>query len=88
MHPQLAELIDTCARHHVGHVVLAGGLPPGGAIERIKTSGAKLVCFAPALALALDATHQPGPALSAAEQALRLAPGFSAARALSDKLRR
>jgi len=52
MHPQLFELIDTCAKHGVGHVVLAGGLPPGGAIERIKASGAKLVCFAPALALA------------------------------------
>ena len=52
MHPQLRELIDTCATHNVGHVVLAGGLPPGGAIERIKDSGAKLVCFAPALALA------------------------------------
>ena len=52
MHPQLCELIEICARHGVGHVVLAGGLPPGGAIERIKASGAKLVCFAPALALA------------------------------------
>jgi enoyl-[acyl-carrier protein] reductase II len=52
MHPQLAELIDTCAKHGVGHVVLAGGLPPGAAIERIKVSGAKLIAFAPALALA------------------------------------
>lgn len=52
MHPQLAELIDVCAKHQVGHVVLAGGLPPGGAIDRIKASGAKLVCFSPALALA------------------------------------
>jgi enoyl-[acyl-carrier protein] reductase II len=45
MHPQLNELIDVCAKHNVSHVVLAGGLPPPGAIERIKTSGAKLVCF-------------------------------------------
>jgi enoyl-[acyl-carrier protein] reductase II len=52
MHPQLSDLIDVCAKHGVGHVVLAGGLPPGGAIERIKGSGAKLVCFAPAMALA------------------------------------
>src|SRR3954451_5171861 len=29
MHPQLSELIDICAKHDVGHVVLAGGLPPG-----------------------------------------------------------
>ena len=52
MHPQLSELIDICAKHQVGHVVLAGGLPPGGAIDRIKGNAAKLVCFAPALALA------------------------------------
>jgi len=52
MHPDLPALIDVCAKHGVGHVVLAGGLPPGGAIERIKASGARLVCFAPALALA------------------------------------
>jgi enoyl-[acyl-carrier protein] reductase II len=52
MHPALFELIEVCARHEVGHVVLAGGLPPPGAIDRIKASGAKLVCFAPALALA------------------------------------
>src|SRR4051795_8649970 len=52
MHPQLSELIDVCARHRVGHVVLAGGLPPPGSIDRIKGNGAKLICFAPALALA------------------------------------
>jgi enoyl-[acyl-carrier protein] reductase II len=52
MHPQLADLIDVCAKHGVSHVVLAGGLPPGGAIDRIKASGAKLICFAPALSLA------------------------------------
>jgi enoyl-[acyl-carrier protein] reductase II len=52
MHPQLSELVDVCTRHGVGHVVLAGGLPPGWAIEKIKASGAKLMAFAPALALA------------------------------------
>jgi enoyl-[acyl-carrier protein] reductase II len=45
-------LIEVCTGHRVGHVVLAGGLPPGGAIEKIKASGAKVLCFAPALALA------------------------------------
>jgi len=52
MHPQLSELIDVTAKHGVSHVVLAGGLPPGGAIERIKGNGAKLIAFTPALALA------------------------------------
>ncbi len=52
LHPQLMELIAVCADHRVGHVVLAGGLPPGPAISAIKGSGAKLICFAPALALA------------------------------------
>jgi len=52
MHPQLEALIDVCTRLNVGHVVLAGGLPPSTAIRRIKDSGAKTVCFAPALVLA------------------------------------
>jgi enoyl-[acyl-carrier protein] reductase II len=52
MHPQLSELIDVCVAHDVTHVVLAGGLPPGWAIDKIKASGAKLMAFAPALALA------------------------------------
>lgn len=51
MHPQLMDLIAVCARHDVGHVVLAGGLPPKGSIEAIKDGGAKLMCFAPTLAL-------------------------------------
>jgi enoyl-[acyl-carrier protein] reductase II len=52
MHPELMELIEVCARRHVGHIVLAGGLPSGAAIARIKDGGAKLICFAPALAIA------------------------------------
>src|SRR3954464_16077359 len=28
MHPDMSELIDVCTRHKVGHVVLAGALPP------------------------------------------------------------
>jgi enoyl-[acyl-carrier protein] reductase II len=52
MHPDLDALIDLCGRHKIGHVVLAGGLPPAGAIDRIKAGGAKVICFAPALALA------------------------------------
>jgi len=52
MHPDLFELIAVCGRHGVGHVVLAGGLPPKGALEAIKETGAKVICFAPALSLA------------------------------------
>lgn len=52
MHPHLSELIDVCGKHEVGHIVLAGGLPPSGAIDRIKGTGAKLIAFAPALSLA------------------------------------
>src|SRR4029077_20277435 len=52
MHPQLAELIDVCTAHGVGHVVLAGGLPSAAAIERIRNGGARVVCFAPALVIA------------------------------------
>jgi len=52
MHPQLSELIDTCAKHEIGHVVLAGGLPPGWAIDKVKAYGAKLMAFSPALSLA------------------------------------
>ena len=53
MHPQLFELIEVCAKHGVGHVVLAGGIPPKGSVEAIKAgNGAKVICFAPTLALA------------------------------------
>ncbi len=52
MHPQIMELIEVCKKHGVGHVVLAGGLPPKGSVEAIKASGAKVICFAPTLALA------------------------------------
>lgn len=51
MHPALFDLIAVCARHRVSHVVLAGGLPPKGSVEAIKDTGAKVICFAPTLAL-------------------------------------
>ena len=52
MHPGLFDLIAVCAKHEVSHVVLAGGLPPKGSLEAIKAAGAKVICFAPTLALA------------------------------------
>ncbi|MCW1404034.1 nitronate monooxygenase [Novosphingobium sp. MW5] len=52
MHPALFDLIAVCAKHKVGHVVLAGGIPPKGSVEAIKDFGAKVLVFAPTLALA------------------------------------
>jgi enoyl-[acyl-carrier protein] reductase II len=52
MHPALFDLIAVCARHQVGHVVLAGGIPPKGSVEAIRDGGAKVICFAPTVALA------------------------------------
>ena len=52
MHPQLFELIAVCEKHGVSHVVLAGGIPPKGSVEAIKAFGAKVLVFAPTLALA------------------------------------
>jgi len=52
MHPLLEQLVDTCISHGVTHIVFAGGIPPGSAIKRAKEGGAKIICFAPALALA------------------------------------
>jgi enoyl-[acyl-carrier protein] reductase II len=51
MHPQLMALVDVCVQENVGHVVLAGRIPPAEAISRIKNAGRKLLCFTPQLAL-------------------------------------
>jgi enoyl-[acyl-carrier protein] reductase II len=52
MHPHLDDLVKVCIEAGVGHVVLAGGIPPGTAVRAVKDSGAKLIAFAPALVLA------------------------------------
>ena len=56
MHPGLFDLIAVCAAAQISHVVLAGGIPPKGSVEALAggTStggGAKVICFAPTLAL-------------------------------------
>ncbi len=51
MHPHLLELVAVCGAHGVGHIVLAGGLPPPGSVEAIKATGAKLIAFAPTLVM-------------------------------------
>ena len=52
MHPQLMALAETCIAHKVGHVVLAGGMVPNDVLQRLKQGGAKVLAFAPALAIA------------------------------------
>ena len=52
MHPHLMELIALCGTHGISHIVLAGGLPPLGALDAIKATGAKVIAFAPALVMA------------------------------------
>jgi enoyl-[acyl-carrier protein] reductase II len=52
MHPHLDDLVRVCIEAKVGHVVLAGGIPPGTAVRAVKDGGAKLIAFTPALVLA------------------------------------
>src|SRR5215470_6203631 len=52
MHPRLDDLIRVCLEARVGHIVLAGGIPPGSAVRAVKDGGAKLIAFTPALVLA------------------------------------
>ena len=63
MHPMLFELIEVCGKHGIGHVVLAGGIPPKGSVEAIKGFGAKVIVFAPTLALAKKLLRSGGDAL-------------------------
>lgn len=47
MHPKLDELIEVCIAEKVTHVVLAGGIPKGPTLARLKEGGAKVIAFAP-----------------------------------------
>lgn len=47
MHPKLDQLIEVCLDSRVSHVVLAGGLPPAAAMQRLKEGGAQILCFVP-----------------------------------------
>ncbi len=47
MHPQLAELVQTCINNKVSHVVLAGGIPRAETIGPMKDASIKVICFAP-----------------------------------------
>ncbi len=52
MHPSLDRLIEVCIHHKVGHVVLAGGIPPSAVIKGLKAGNIRVLGFAPALAIA------------------------------------
>lgn len=51
MHPQLDQLVEICLANNVTHVVLAGGMPKGPTIARLKEGGAKVIAFAPTAAI-------------------------------------
>ncbi|GAN54964.1 2-nitropropane dioxygenase NPD [Tanticharoenia sakaeratensis NBRC 103193] len=51
MHPRLDALVDVCLERNVGHIVLAGGVPSGATIRKIRDGGARVIGFAPALGL-------------------------------------
>ena len=50
--PNFRMHIDVVIRERVPFVFFAGSIPSGKAIEQVKASGAKVVCFAPVLSLA------------------------------------
>jgi len=51
-------LLQVCIDEGVGHVVLAGGLPPRSATERLKAAGVKVIAFAPTLMVAKKLSRQ------------------------------
>lgn len=51
MHPQLDALVAMCGAAHIGHVVLAGGIPKKQTVESIKAYGAKVMAFAPTVSI-------------------------------------
>ena len=58
MHPELDALVTTCIDRGVGHVVLAGGIPPRRAVETLKGTGTRVIAFAPTLPVARRLARQ------------------------------
>ncbi|AZL16468.1 2-nitropropane dioxygenase [Rickettsiales endosymbiont of Stachyamoeba lipophora] len=52
MHPDLDRLVDVCIEMNIKYVVLAGGMPKGITIAKLKEDGIRVICFAPALVIA------------------------------------
>lgn len=51
MHPQLEQLMDVCIANKVTHVVLAGGIPRGPHVEKLKAASIKVIAFTPTNAI-------------------------------------
>jgi enoyl-[acyl-carrier protein] reductase II len=58
MHPELDNLLQVCIDEGVGHVVLAGGLPPRPATDMLKEADVKSIAFAPTLTVAKKLVRQ------------------------------
>lgn len=52
MNPKLNDLIDVCGERKVSHVILAGGIPEKGTIEKIHGYGIQVIAFAPSQVIA------------------------------------
>ncbi|MDR0678574.1 MAG: nitronate monooxygenase, partial [Holosporaceae bacterium] len=52
MNPCLYDLIDVCGERKISHIILAGGIPDRGIIDRIHTHGIQIITFAPSLSIA------------------------------------
>lgn len=52
VHPDLDALIGVCRDLVVSHVVIAGGMPSGSTIQRLKDGGAKVLAFPPTAVIA------------------------------------
>ncbi len=52
MNPKINDLIDVCGERKVSHVILAGGIPEKGTIEKIHSYGSQAMAFAPSQSIA------------------------------------
>jgi enoyl-[acyl-carrier protein] reductase II len=52
LNPELQNLIDLCGEKKISNVILAGGIPDKGIIDRIHSYGMQAISFAPTLSVA------------------------------------
>jgi enoyl-[acyl-carrier protein] reductase II len=52
LHPAFDESLQVCLDERVSHVIVGGGIPSKSTLAAISSAGAKVICFAPSLALA------------------------------------